>query len=69
MFCECLWQSVAAAKQAIVDLSRTFPAINAIDFSRTAEMCVDAGVEISAEMKFWFNVPGNKEFIKVFNFS
>ena len=62
MFCECVWQSVAAAKQAIVDLARTFPAINAtdcIDFSRTAEMCVDAGVDISADMKFWFTVPGS----------
>ena len=45
-------------------LSRSFPAINAtdcIDFSRTAEMCVDAGLEVTADMKFWFKVPGSSK--------
>ena len=39
-----------------------FPALNivdCIDFAKTTAACVDSGVEVCAEMKFWFYVPGS----------
>ena len=45
-----------------MELARSFPALNVsdcIDFNRTAETCVDSGLDVSAEMKYWFYVPGS----------
>ena len=45
-----------------MELARSLPGINAtdcIDFTRTAELCVDSGVDVAPDMKFWFKIPGS----------